>query len=286
MEGQRPQSVNPEPRQREEYSDRQVEAARRVLIDIGQVLASFADSMVVIGGWVPDLLLSDAEEPHIGSIDVDLALDASKLDEGRYAELLNLLLRTKRYECGAKDFQLVVKVDLEDGERPVQVDVEFLAPKEVKLRKNKPKFLEGFRILQTEGCGEAFRAPVEQVLSGQNVRGAENKVRLLVASLADFLVLKALAIGGRDKPKDTYDFCYTLENLPGGMEPLAKDWTARLGEKNVARAVEILREKFASVRSFGPQQMVEFHNSVDKQEQEMQARRAYELVQRLSSLIG
>ncbi|MGD0814614.1 MAG: hypothetical protein ABSA83_13490 [Verrucomicrobiota bacterium] len=31
---------------------------------------------------MPDLLLEQAEEPHVGSIDVDLALDVKKLAEG------------------------------------------------------------------------------------------------------------------------------------------------------------------------------------------------------------
>ena len=84
--------MTPEPRQQEDYSDRQVEAARRVLVDLGQVLASFSDCIVLVGGWVPDLLLPDAAEPHVGSIDVDLALDAEKLKGGRYADLLKLLL--------------------------------------------------------------------------------------------------------------------------------------------------------------------------------------------------
>ena len=46
-----------------------------------------------------------------------------------------------RYKPGAKPFQLVVEVDLKDGAKPVEVEVEFLAPKEVKLKKNRPKFL-------------------------------------------------------------------------------------------------------------------------------------------------
>jgi hypothetical protein len=41
-------------------------------MDIGQVLASFRDCLVVVGGWVPDLLISGAEEAHVGSIDVDI----------------------------------------------------------------------------------------------------------------------------------------------------------------------------------------------------------------------
>lgn len=277
--------MNPEPRSEADYSQRQTVAARRVLVDVGQVLASFVDCLVVVGGWTPDLLLPDAEEPHIGSIDVDLALDAAKLNDGRYAELVKLLLDTKRYRLGEKDFQLVVEVDLKDGERSVQVEVEFLAPKAVKLKKNKPKLLADFRVLQVEACSEAFHNPVELKIPGQNVRGAANTVTLRVASLADFLVMKAHAIGGRDKPKDTYDFCYCLEQFPVGMEKLAADWKNRAGERNIAKAIEILREKFASVGAFGPQQLVEFHSAPDADTQAIHARRAYELVHRFLRLL-
>jgi hypothetical protein len=277
--------MNPEPRNEADYSERQRVAARRVLVDVGQVLASFADCLVVVGGWTPDLLLPNADEPHVGSIDVDIALDATRLNDGRYAELITLWLDTKRYRPGEKDFQLIVEVDLKDGEKPVQVEVEFLAPREVKLKKNTPKLLADFRVLQVEAASEAFRNPVELKLPGQNVRGAKNTVTLRVASLADFLVMKAHAIGGRDKPKDTYDFCYCLEQIPGGMEKLAEDWKQRSREKNIAKAVEILREKFASVDAFGPQQLVEFHSAPDADTQAMQARQAYELVQKFLSLL-
>jgi hypothetical protein len=277
--------MNPEPRNEADYSERQTVAARRVLVDVGQVLASFVDCLVVVGGWTPDLLLPDADEPHVGSIDVDLALDAAKLNDGRYAELVKLLLDTKRYRVGEKDFQLVVEVDLKDGEKPVQVEVEFLAPKEVKLKKHKPKLLTDFRVLQIEACSEAFHNPVELKIPGQNVRGAINTVRLRVASLADFMVMKAHAIGGRDKPKDTYDFCYCLEQFPAGMDKLVEDWKKRAGEKNIARAIEILREKFASVDALGPQQLVEFHSAPDADTQAMHARRAYEVVKQFLDLL-
>lgn len=278
--------MNGEPRQKEDYTDRQIEAARRVLIDVGQVLASFSDCLVVVGGWVPDLLLPEAEEAHVGSIDVDLALDVVKLDKGRYAEMLKFLIDTKRYRQGEKEFQLVIDVDLNDGDKPVQVEVEFLAPKDVKLKKNRPKLLPGFRVLQTEACEVAFNSPIEQKLSGENTLGAKNTVRWRIASLADFLVMKAHALAGRDKPKDSYDFCYCLEHFPGGLEKPAVEWRDRRKEKHVAKAIEILREKFESVETFGPQQLVQFHNSASREEQEMQARRAYELVQRFLEITG
>ncbi|CAN5526437.1 hypothetical protein BH18VER1_BH18VER1_09180 [soil metagenome] len=154
--------MNGEPRYEADYTERQIDAAHRVLIDVGQILASFTDCLVVVGGWVPDLLMPDAEEPHVGSIDVDLALDAANLGAGRYAEMLKLLIDTKRYRQGEKEFQLVTDVDLKDGEKPVRVEVEFLAPTDVRLKKNKPKLLPGFRVLQTEACGVAFNSPIEQ----------------------------------------------------------------------------------------------------------------------------
>jgi hypothetical protein len=277
--------MKPEPRCQSEYDSRQTKAAHRVLIDLAQVLAAFQDCLVLIGGWVPYLLLPDVQEPHVGSIDVDLALDAEKLHGGRYAGMLKILLDTRRYRPGEKPFQFVTDVDLGDGGKPVQVEVEFLAPKEVRLRKNKPKLLEGFRVLQADACSTAFRAPVQVILAGRAIRGAKNKVRLPVASLADFLVMKAHALENRDKPKDAYDIVYCLGNFPEGLEKLAAAWRQRSEEKDVKRAIEILRDKFTSVEDFGPTQVVEFFDSPDPDAQAMQARRAFELVKKLLSLL-
>lgn len=276
--------MNAEPRTAEDYSDRQVEAARRVLVDVGQVAASFQDSIVVVGGWVPDLLLPDAEQPHVGSIDVDLALDASKLGDGRYAELLKLLLETRRYERGDKDFQLVTAVDFGDGEPPVVVEVEFLAPSDVKLKKNHPKLIDGFRVLQFPACAAAFADPQDVVIRGTMISGMANTVHVRVASLPNFVLMKAHAVAGRDKPKDVYDLCYCLDEFPEGIAQVAEDWRSRGDDPLVVAAIGILSEKFESVKHFGPQQLAVFHNSSDPAERDRYARRAYELVQKLLSM--
>ena len=188
--------MNSEPRHEGDYADRQVETARPVLVDVGQVLASFRDAIVVVGGWVPDLLFPGAEPKHVGSIDVDLALDAAKLRDGRYAELLKLLLDTGRYEKGDKDFQLVSTVDLRDGEVQLRVEVEFLAPADVRLKKNHPKLVEGFRVLQFPACSVAFEHPVNIEIEGAMISGARNVVSLRVASLPDFIINEVARAGG------------------------------------------------------------------------------------------
>jgi predicted nucleotidyltransferase len=277
--------MNPEPRHQEDYAPRQVEAAKRVLIDVGQILASFADCLVVVGGWAPDLLLTEAAEAHTGSIDVDLALDVERLGDGRYASLLKLLLDTQRYRKGVKPFQLITDVDLKDGEKAIQVELDFLAPESAQLEKNHPKLIEDFRILKVDGSEVAFQNPVNLTIPGRNVVGARNSVQLRVVSLPDFIIMKAHALRGREKPKDAYDICYCLENYPGGLEALASNWKSRLGEKAVTTAVAILEEKFEGVDFLGPALYVEFYSSTDAEEQAMQARRAYELVHRLLSLL-
>jgi hypothetical protein len=151
--------MKPAARHRDDYSPRQIEAARRVLVDMGQVLAAFEDCVVIIGGWVPDLLLANAEEPHIGSIDVDIALDVKKLGGDRYASMLQMLLHTGRYRAGAQPFQFIVDVDLADGGKSLEVELEFLAPKEARIARHRPKLLKGFRVLLADGCSSAFHAP-------------------------------------------------------------------------------------------------------------------------------
>jgi hypothetical protein len=269
-----------EPRHQEEYSARQTEAARRVLVDLGQVLASFEDCLVLVGGWVPSLLLNEAPEVHSGSIDVDLALDTVKLGDGRYAQLIESLLKTRRYEQGTEAFRLFTTVDLGDGESPIRVDVDFLKPIEPKPKKNKPKLIPGFRPLDADGCAEAFANPEILVIPGQMIKGQRNQVRFRVASIANFLVMKSYALAKRDKPKDADDICYCLDHYPQGMEQLATIWKQRLESRSIQDALSILRDKFSAVDQYGPNQVVEFYNSSNQEEQAMQARRAFELMQK------
>jgi hypothetical protein len=98
-------------------------------------------------------------------------------------------------------------------------------------------------------------------------------------------LLKLLLDSGRYKPKGAYDLCYCLEHFPDGMKALAAGWKNRRKQKDVARAIEILREKFASVDAFGPGQVVEFHGSTNVEEQAMQARRAFEITQQYLSYL-
>ena len=108
--------MNPQARNhQEDYPQREVEAARRVMTELWQVLGEYRDAMVLIGGWVPELLLPSAIPPHTGSLDVDVLLDPGPLrDEDRYADLV-LLWKARGYEETDKPFELAKNVKVDEG---------------------------------------------------------------------------------------------------------------------------------------------------------------------------
>ncbi len=52
-------------------------ASHAVLIEVANVLGAFRGQLVVVGGWVPELLFPNRR--HIGSVDVDLAVAPDRL---------------------------------------------------------------------------------------------------------------------------------------------------------------------------------------------------------------
>jgi len=57
-------------------------------MEIGQILGSFEGDFAVVGGAVPWLLLEAAYMQHVGTIDIDLTLDAEALGDGDYVRLI------------------------------------------------------------------------------------------------------------------------------------------------------------------------------------------------------
>ena len=81
-----------EPQYAADYDDRTTTAAIAVLVEIGQILGSFRGKFAIVGDAVPRLRLGDAEMAHVGTIDVDISLDAEALGDGQYANLIEELI--------------------------------------------------------------------------------------------------------------------------------------------------------------------------------------------------
>lgn len=123
-----------------------------MLIEIGQILGSFQGNFAVVGGAVPWLLLNSEDMPHVGSLDVDLGLDAEALGDGEYANLVEAL-KEKGYQQREelKRFQLVREVPVTDGGAPIDIIVDFLMPRDAEITKNKPPLIDNFAVQRADG---------------------------------------------------------------------------------------------------------------------------------------
>lgn len=242
-----------EPQTANDYNDRTTAAVKAVLLEIGQILGSYRGKFAVVGGAVPWLLLGESEDmQHVGTIDVDLGLDAEALGDGEYASLVESLMR-----CGyaqrekLKRFQLVRTIEAADGGPPIDVMVDFLMPRDAQIVRNKPPLIDNFAVQRASGTELALRFYELVALSGAMPNGGTNKVEIAVCSVPALLAMKGHAINGRYKQKDAYDIYFCVRNFPDGIEALAEACRPLLEHAEAIDGYRFIAEKFDSPEGFG-----------------------------------
>ncbi|WP_457331229.1 nucleotidyl transferase AbiEii/AbiGii toxin family protein [Rhizobacter sp. P5_C2] len=243
-----------EPQSANAYDDRTTAAVKSVLIEIGQILGSYKGKYAIVGGAVPWLLLNQSDDMrHVGTLDVDLSLDAEALGDGEYAHLIELL-KTHGYQKREylKRFQLVRQIEVRDDGPPVDVIVDFLMPKDAVIVKNKPPMIDDFAVQRASGAELALRFNELVAISGTMPNGAMNKIEVAVCSIPALLAMKGHAIEGRYKQKDAYDIYYCVRNYPGGIEALAQACRPLLSHKDGLAGYKFIAGKFDSPDGFGP----------------------------------
>ncbi len=248
------EDVSPqEPQSATDYDDRTTTAVKTVLVEIGQILGSFKGKFAVIGGAVPWLLLDNEDMPHVGTLDLDLGLDAEALGDGEYARLVEALMGhgyEQREEL--RRFQLVRQVPASDGGPPIDVVVDFLMPRDADIVKNVPPKIENFAVQRADGADLATRFYEMVAVSGSMPAGGTNRVEIAVCSIPALLAMKGYAIEHRHKQKDAYDIYYCIRNYPGGIDALADDCRSVLEQKSGNAGYRFIAGKFEAQDSYGP----------------------------------
>ena len=224
-----------------------------MLVELGQILGSYRGKFAVIGGAVPWLLLNQSDMSHIGTLDVDLSLDAEALGDGEYAHLVESLLKQGyRQRENRPRFQLVRTLPARDGGTDIDVVVEFLMPRDAAIAKNTPPLVADFAVQRADGAELALKFHQLVTIDGDMPDGGGNRVQIAVASIPALLAMKGYAIANRLKQKDAYDIYYCIRNFPGGVDalvaatgPLLEFGSARTGYLHIS-------EKFRHLDDFGP----------------------------------
>lgn len=243
-----------EPQSATDYDDRTSAAVRSVLVEIGQTLGSFRGKFAVIGGAVPWLLLEDSEMRHVGTLDIDLSLDAQALAAGdEYVALVDAL---HRQGYAARDtlkyFQMVRTIQPKDRGPPIDVIVDFLRPYDAVVEKNRPPLTTEFATQRASGAELAIHFHEWVAIEGVMPKGGTNKVMIAVASIPALLAMKGFALDGRYKQKDAYDVYYSVRNYPGGIDALADDCRPLLDHQSGRDGFAHVVAKFDNPDGYGP----------------------------------
>lgn len=144
---------------RTDYTQEAVAAARSVLLEITHLLGEYQEDIIVVGGWVPELLLPQSYARHVGSIDVDLALNHLTLQEAGYKTIAALLLENG-YGAGKQPFIFHRIVQVSDHEYIVEVD--FLAGEYGGTgKRHRTQKVQDLQPRKARGVDLAFENPVE-----------------------------------------------------------------------------------------------------------------------------
>lgn len=213
---------------------------------------------------MPWLLLGNAECPHVGTLDVDLGLDAEALGDGEYATLVDAL-RGHGYvqREGLRRFQLSRRVESKDLDGSIDVVVDFLMPRDAEIVKNVPPLISDFAVQRADGADLAVRFYQMVAISGAMPSGGTNRVEIAVCSIPALLAMKGHAIHGRYKQKDAYDIYYCVRHYPGGPAALALECVPLLEHASGVAGFRMIADKFDSVDGFGPTCVRRFVSDTD-----------------------
>lgn len=259
---------------RRDYTAEAVDAARSVLIEIMHLLGEYREHIVLIGGWVPEFLLPNKSQPHVGSMDIDLALNHRTLQEEGYRTILELL-SSRGYHQGNQPFIFYRMVNV--GRQELRVQVDLLAGEyEGTGRGRRHQRIQGIQVRTVRGCDLAFEMSFDVTIEGELPEGGKDSVRIRVASIVPFFVMKGMALDERLKEKDAWDIYYCVQNFPGGLDGLVELFQPYVEQGLVREGLQKIAKHFASENHIAPRFVADFEELTDPEERAFRQRDAYE----------
>lgn len=237
-----------------------------------KALGEYKDAIVLIGGWTPFFLL-EGNPPtgegrggfgagvfrHVGSIDIDLAIDPTKLTGEEYDTMVELLLGRGYVQDPKIRYRL--NRSLRGLDTPIGVD--FLTPKPAWQGRGRRhhKVQVDLQARATPHLEVAFEFSEPYMLEGELPEGGgRTRLEFKIASLPAMFTLKGMAMGdyGRYKEKDSYDV-YALARYYGhDIDDVVAALKPHLGREALKIGLGHIRNQFESDKHAGPRQVARF----------------------------
>lgn len=113
------------------FEENEATRSQAVLLEIMTILGSYREYIYLVGGWAPYFLLKLFQKPedkfeHVGSIDIDLVIDFSQIEESQYQTIVNLLLK-REYEQRLDKLGRIIPFAFQRQYKGVDIQIDFLA---------------------------------------------------------------------------------------------------------------------------------------------------------------
>jgi hypothetical protein len=227
------------------YDPGGVAACRSVLIEALTVLGKYRDRIAVVGGWVPELAIPG--HGHMGSLDVDLALDAAQFPPFVYETLRNDLLA-----AGYKPTDIPNRFERVVPGSPTPVRVDLLCGEYAGESQGSHEVIQGMAVWKARGLDLAAWFHTKITVAGTLPDGGRNEVEVTIPTIPAFLCMKGILLVDRMKDKDAYDVYFCVANFPGGLISLAAEFQPMLSNNLVREGLGNLRAKFSTIDDIGP----------------------------------
>jgi hypothetical protein len=253
------------------YRAEDTEQVVAACLTLAGALGDLADELCIVGGLVPSMICDAPVDPsavaegaHVGTNDLDVALEVSVLDAEHYKEISDRL-RNKDFAPDRKSSGQRTRQRWRWRDQKVTVDflippAEGVDPEKVRVQ----DLEEDFAALIVKPLGLAFYERIGRTLDGYTLEGDAMQRGVNFCGPAAFAALKAFAFSKRAEQKDAYDLVYVLRRWPKGIDDIA----ARMAEHAerepslIGEMLALLDRDFQTLDSTGPRSASRFYDGI------------------------
>ncbi|MBI2337528.1 MAG: hypothetical protein HYU97_12285 [Deltaproteobacteria bacterium] len=266
------------------FENNEANRSQSVLLELMTLLGRYRKHLYLVGGWAPYFLLQMFQKPendfqHIGSIDIDIAIDCAHIPQDEYARIIDLI-EERGYTARMSRTKTVIPFSFERHLEGLDIAIDFLAG-EYGGTTNQHRHQRVDDDLLARKARGADLLPDHHLdfkLSGYLPDGARQSCPIKMANIVSMLTMKGITISERYKEKDAYDIFSMIAHYKDGPSSCIAELKPHFKNKLVQEGLQSICDKFEFEDSVGSAWAAQFMAPLDEVESGMLRKDVYQRV--------
>ena len=238
----------------DDYSPAHLGRLRYILAEIYEAFGGISENLYLVGGLVPDLLVSNKLtylKEYLGTLDIDLAIKFVASQRGKYKDFYRIIRSLgfeKQKTTDGLDAMNHSFIKHEGGYQPIVIDLiidDKFKPLSDKLKEIAPNV----DAVKFRGVYLVFN----DFIVREVIQKHKKSIQIKVPNVIPFLTLKAFAYSDEENrdAKDAYDIWYTIVNFKNGPVSVKEELLNYKGNKDVKDGFKAICRYFDNESSIG-----------------------------------